>query len=346
MATPHPGLYRKGRYWYYLISANGQRAHGSTRATDLATARRVLEEKRKELVDGLLKRPTRFKPVQDLIQEWLRVNRPIFSQGHYKSAESALRNWVVPVIGTMSINRVSTTHVMDLRVRMLEAECSGTYVNNTIKTLTAIFNFAVRLRYLPELPFKLKSLRVQKKPRATVPLEQVPAFLDAIDREARNPHIPIIIRVMLGLGLREAEALGMRWEWFDMDQRTYAVGKAKSRCVRVLPVPDWLMLSIQNMVKPQLSEWVFPAEDGLPHRAQFTKKVLQRVCKKMGLGNVTQHRLRASFASLLSATGCPIAEIQGLLGHRSVATTMLYVETSLENKRKAQDALSQKLGLA
>lgn len=346
MATPHPGLYRKGRYWYYLISVNGQRAHGSTHATDLASARRVLEEKRKELVDGLLKRPTRFKPVSELIQEWLRVNRPIFSRGHYTSAESALRNWVIPAIGSLPINRVGTAQAMDLRARMLEGGCSGTYVNNTIKTLTAIFNFGVRLQYLHELPFRLKKLRVQQKPRAIVPVEQVQAFLRAVDEEARNPHIPVIIRVMLGLGLREAEALGMRWEWFDLEQRTYAVGKAKSRNVRVLPVPEWLWASIHNMPKPNLSEWVFPAEDGQPHRAQFTKKVLQRVCKNLGLGNVTQHRLRATFASLHSYSGTPVAEIQGMLGHKSVTTTMIYIEQSMVNKRKAQDALSQKLGLA
>jgi hypothetical protein len=59
MATPHPGLYKRGRYWHYIIQAHGQRAHGSTRATDLATARRVLEDKRRALIDGQLNRPTR-----------------------------------------------------------------------------------------------------------------------------------------------------------------------------------------------------------------------------------------------------------------------------------------------
>jgi hypothetical protein len=34
-----------------------------------------------------------------------------------------------------------------------------------------------------------------------------------------------------------------------------------------------------------------------------------------------------------------------MLGHKNIATTMIYVETSLDAKRKAQDTLSQKLGL-
>ncbi|MDR3572308.1 MAG: tyrosine-type recombinase/integrase, partial [Anaerolineaceae bacterium] len=123
------------------------------------------------------------------------------------------------------------------------------------------------------------------------------------------------------------------------------VGKAKGKEARVLPVPNWLWNSIHAMPKT-LSEWVFPAEDGKPHRAQFCKKALQRVCKALGLGNVTQHRLRATFASLHAETGTPLPEIQGMLGHKNIQTTMIYVETSLDAKRKSQDVLSQKLGLS
>lgn len=35
MATPHPGLYKKGRYWQYIISAHGQRAHAMRARTAL-----------------------------------------------------------------------------------------------------------------------------------------------------------------------------------------------------------------------------------------------------------------------------------------------------------------------
>lgn len=345
MATPHPGLYKKGRYWHYIISANGQRAHGSTRATDLVTARKVLEDKRRALLDGQLVRPSRVVTVNALVQEWLQTNRATFSKGHLVSAECALRRWVVPVIGSLPVSKVTTGHVMELRARMLEAKCSGTYANNTLKTIKAVFNFGVRLRHLQEIPFQVGKLRVQRKPRAIVPAERLQEFLAAVDRSVKNPHIPVIVRVMVGLGLRESEALGMRWEWFDPIQRTYVVGKAKGKEARVLPVPDWLWNSIQAMPKT-LSEYVFPASDGQPHRAQFCKKVLQRVCVELGLGNVTQHRLRASFASLHAEAGTPLPDIQGLLGHKNVATTMIYVETSMAARKRAQDALSLKLGLA
>jgi integrase len=155
-----------------------------------------------------------------------------------------------------------------------------------------------------------------------------------------------MIRVMVGLGLREGEVLGMRREWFDFNNRNYVVGKAKGKEARVIPVPSWLWAALHNMPQPQLNDLMFPAEDGKPHRSQFCKKTLKKVCEAMKLGNITQHRLRATFASLHAEAGTPITEIQGMLGHKNITTTMLYVETSLEAKRRAQDALGLKLGLA
>lgn len=346
MSTPHPGLYRKGRYWYYFVTAHGQRAHGSTRATDLLTARRIMEEKRKDLLDGLLKRPTKVRTVEELVETWLRLNRTTFSQVHLKTAGCGLRRWALPVVGKIAANRVTNAHVLELRARMLEAGCSATYANSTVKNLKAVFNFALSLGYVGEVPFRVKKLKVQKQPRATIPAEQVQPFLACVDRNTKNPHIRVIIRAMLGLGLREAEALGMRWNWLDPASRCYEVGKSKGKTTRIIPVPDWLWSEIYQMGKPVLSEWLFPASDGKPHRAQFCKKVLQRVCAELNLISITAHRLRATFATLLSQTGCPISEVQAMLGHRSVATTQLYIETSLDTKRRAQDNLSQKLGLA
>lgn len=344
MASQTPGLTKVGRYWHYSIVVSGIRAHGSTRATDLLTARKVMEERRKELILGKTAPRTRQFTVRELVDLWLKSNRDVFSDTHLRSAECALRKWVLPVIGKQALKQVGNAAILDVRNHQLAAGKSPTYANNTLKTVRALFNFAVKLGNLPEIPFEVPRLRVQKKPRPVVACGRVAEFFAAVDEEARNPHVRVILRVMVGLGMRESEVLGMRWEWFDTANQTYTVGKAKGKEARVLPVPEWLWNSIHAMPKT-LNPWVFPAEDGKPHRPQFCKKTLHRVCEKLGLGNVTQHRLRATFATLHAEAGTPVTEIQGMLGHKDITTTMIYVEQSLGAKRKAQDALSRQLGL-
>jgi integrase/recombinase XerC len=345
MATKVQGLNKVGEYWHYSLRANGQRIHGSTRARDLATAKLVLEEKRKELLKGQMRIVCRIPTLKELVMEWTQVHRQVHSPGHLLNVDSHSRHWLLPDLGTTRIDRVTTTDVLEVRNRVLEAGRSPTTANNLLRIIYLLFGYALKVNYLERLPFKVKFLRVQRKPRPVLAANVVQAFLASVDKHTRNPHVPVMIRVMVGLGMRESEVLGMRWEWFDAEQRTYVVGKAKGKEARVLPVPDWLWKAIQSLPKT-LSEWVFPAGDGKPHRPNYCRNVIDTVAEELKLGNLTQHRLRATFASLHAEAGTPVTEIQGMLGHKSVQTTMIYVETSLDAKRKAQDALSEKLRLA
>jgi integrase len=187
--------------------------------------------------------------------------------------------------------------------------------------------------------------RIQRKPRPTIPAGRIQEFLDTVDRATACPQKRCMVRIMLGLGLREGEVLGMRWEWFNPEQRTYTVGRAKGKEARVLPVPSWVWSQIMALPKTT-SPWCFPDACLRPRRPNFLRGLLSRVRKEFGIGHITQHRLRASFASLHAEAGTPITEIQGMLGHKNITTTMIYVEQTLEAKRRAQDSLSKQLGLA
>ena len=344
MASANPGLKKNGQYWHYELRVNGHRLHGSTKATDLPTAKKVLECKRREALEGQYRIVSRIPTLKGIFDRWFMNHRAIFSAKHLVPVECIYRNWLHPRFGEVKIDQIGSNAVDALRSEVITSGRSARYANNILQVLRLLLNYGVKIAVIKEIPIKIRMSRIQKKPRQTLPATRIQEFLSTVDQSAKNPHVRVMVRVMVGLGLREGEVLGMRWEWFDPNQHTYVVGKAKGKEARVLPVPDWLWNSIHAIPKPN-SEWVFPAEDGNPHRPQFCKKVLRRVCQELGLGNVTQHRLRATFASLHSEAGTPLPEIQGMLGHKNIATTMIYVETSLDAKRKAQDALSRKIGL-
>ena len=186
---------------------------------------------------------------------------------------------------------------------------------------------------------------MQRKPRPTVPASRVQEFLTAIDHATQNPHVRVMVRIMLGLGMRSSEVSGMRWEWLDTNQRTYTVGRAKGKEARVLPIPSWLWDVLQDMPKETLSEWIFPAETGKPHCPGFLRKPLLAAANLLGLGNLTPHRLRASFCSLHASAGTPLSELMTLMGHKDYKTLWGYIEQTLDARRQAQEGLGQKLGL-
>ncbi len=345
MAGFKNGLQKVGGVYHYCFRIHKKQFKGSTRAHDLQTAKKILENKR---LEALLGKPTSQKEVPTfsaLVKEWLSAHARTASAGHCQGVEHISRIWLTPHLGTIRIDQVTQGMILETRSRMLEAGRSMATANHLLRVVKLLWNYAVAAGFIEQVPFKVKALRIQRKPRPTVPASRVPDFLAAVDAQSHSPQAAVMLKVMLGMGMRESEVIGMRWAWFDLDQRTYTVGKAKGKEARVLPVPAWLWKDIQSLPST-LSGLVFPGEDGKPHHSHFCRRVLQRACKDLGLVGVTMHRLRSSFASLHAEAGTPITEIQGMLGHKNIATTMIYVETSLDAKRKAQDTLSQRLKLA
>ena len=339
------GLSRVGDVYHYCFRINKQQYKGSTRATDRASAERVLQEKRKEALFGPPEPKVVIPVMKDLITNWMETHRPTHSVQHLKSVEHLTRNWIIPALGGSRINRINTQAVMDLRRRVLEKGRSPATANLVIRVVKLLLNFAIRLDLIEKLPFRVQQIKTQKPPRPTIPPQQMREFLAAVDTRATSPQAATLIRLMVGMGLRESEALEARWKWLDLSQHTYTVGRSKTRTPRTIPVPSWLWSHLLEMPKT-LSEFICPCSDGTAHRGQFTKKTLIRAAKDLGIEGITPHSLRRTFATLHAQEGTSLADLQGMMGHTSPILTLLYIQQSSEAKRLAQDALGKRLGLA
>ncbi|WP_005037651.1 hypothetical protein [Holophaga foetida] len=63
--------------FYYCFRINGQQFKGSTRATDLTTARKVLEEKKRIVLQeecGIKRIPT----LAEVRDQWLKVHKAVY----------------------------------------------------------------------------------------------------------------------------------------------------------------------------------------------------------------------------------------------------------------------------
>jgi len=136
--------------------------------------------------------------------------------------------------------------------------------------------------------------------------------------------------ILMGLtGLRASEALSVNQFSLEKDSEgvIWVRVKGKERKERRIPMP-----------KNQYTEWLWEnRQKVLPLGVHYQTlyQTIQSIGKRAGDPNVTPHRLRHTYGTMLSLKGIPVQIIQELMGHSSLATTMGYFKVADEQKVQA-----------
>lgn len=174
---------------------------------------------------------------------------------------------------------------------------------------------------------------------ATMAPGDVQRLLGSCDRctlgGARNYAIMLLLA---RLGLRSIEVARLQLE--DLDWRAgELVVRGKARRADRLPLPADVGEALAGYLSlrgRRSSRHVFLTVKAptRPIRAELVGDVVQRACRRAGIGHVGAHRLRHTFASELLAAGASIVDISQLLRHSDLATTAVYAKVDLGRLRQ------------
>ena len=146
-----------------------------------------------------------------------------------------------------------------------------------------------------------------------------------------------LLELLYASGARVAEVCGLDLAGLDLPQQLVLLaGKGgKERIVPLgMPAADALR-SYLGAGRPQLLagrssafDAVFVNTRGDRLGTRDARTAVERAATTAGLGHVTPHTLRHSFATHLLEHGADVRQVQELLGHASLATTQRYTHLS------------------
>jgi integrase len=323
--------------WHYRFQVAGVRVQKSTRLTRKGDAE-VLADKAHQ---AALARANGGEPIptlDDTFGMWLEVNAPIFSAHHVRGIKTTRRLHLYD-LGSLRIDDLTTERIESARNKHLVNHARSS-ANHWLRHIKLVVNWAVKRGVISTLPWKLNHLKVQKRPRPTLPLSIALEWFGHIDRVARKSAIGTAIRLMFGIGLRESEAITARWEWFDWERRHYTPGITKGKEAEPIPLPTWL---IEHLTPLRRAEGLVTAVDGKPLPTGFARQPMRKANSLCGISGITPHRLRGTFATLLSEQGVPIQTIQRIMRHKEWVTTMHYLEVNHELSQRGQAEIDRKM---
>jgi integrase len=169
--------------------------------------------------------------VESWLEYWLEnVSRPFVKQSTYEGYRAAVRVHLIPGIGRHRLASLRPEHLERLYVAMLKIQTRrGTLmspgrVHQVHRTISTALNEAARRGYLDRNPAELAKtppmIEQEVEPYSVLEVQQL---IEAAKRE-RNGVRWVLALV---LGLRQGEALGLKWD--DIDWMTGPLSVKRSR---------------------------------------------------------------------------------------------------------------------
>lgn len=356
---------RKDGLWAGAVSlANGRRKtmYGRTR-----------DEVRRKLAGALQAREvgaltdSRGQTLGEFLDVWLsEVAKPAVRTWTYRGYEVHIRLHIKPALGRVPLERLEPSHVQAFLNQKLKQGLSPRSVRFIRGTLRTALQQAVRWGQLPRNVAALvdgpRTERYEIKPLDASEAKKLLAALD-------GDRLRALYTVALTMGLRQGEALGLRWSDVDLATGYLKVEKQlqrfdgtfklldlkTSRSRRSLAMPVSVANELVQHRRRQMEELrdrpdsngfglVFTRPDGGPLDGTVVTHQFHRLLNKAGLPQRRFHDLRHSCATLLLAQGVSPRVVMEILGHSQIALTMnTYTHVLPELKRDAADRMERVL---
>jgi integrase len=315
------------------------------------------------------RRAPTLRELADLfLSEHVEAKRKPTTASHYRDL---LRRLVLPELGTRQAEKVTTTDLVRLHLRMKKRPYQA---NRMLAVVGTLYGFADRRKLVPAglNPARGIDKYPEKGRERFLTADELGRLGDAI-REAETVGLPYLIdqtkptakhapkeskrrtvvdpfaaaaiRLLILTGARLREILKLEWGHVDLERGMLFLPDSKSgKKTIVLNAPALAVLAKLKRVGTYVIAGQSAGTDGEKPRTDL-KRPWSSILKRAGLA-LRIHDLRHTHASFGAGAGLGLPIIGKLLGHARSATTERYAHLDADPLRRASDNIGARLAAA
>ncbi len=333
------------RFWYAQFQIEGRTFVKSTKTTDRKTALKIETKLRSDAHAGLLlkqRKKTTFRVALDryiearkttasydnllsrrkVILKVISSSTPLHDVDTGKVEQlkqylvdqgylpQTIKHYINTVMGTIKMARKHGYHVADVEVPSIKLpthKCRFLSTEEETRLLSELAPDASKTRY---------------RPCSNYSRTQLQNYQDNYD----------LVVLLLDTGARCSEIRTLQWSQVDLKSRTINLWRSKVENESVLFMTDRVhqvlqrrlnaVVATQNEKCSSKPRYVFEDDCGQPK--SYRNRSIRTAFDRAGLHDCSLHTLHHTHASRLVQMGMSIYEVQKVLGHNDIRTTMRY----------------------
>lgn len=295
--------------------------------------------------------------LEDYLNEWLKTfKRGTIKDSSYDTLEKTIRNQIVPYIGSIHLQQVTSADIQKLLNDLKIKGYSYSTVKKAHDCLNDMFEHATIADDVAKNPMLLVNMLAQsefeKKDIRYFTEEECALLIEESSRQYSTGKLVYQYAdayvLMLHTGIRLGETIGLKksdWNKKDntlhiqrniqsISKRDSAGNRIQGKQLvsnttktysgdRILPLNKAATEALKRLCDQHPDkEYIVCSSKGEVVPPERLERTFYRILKNVGISQTGTHSLRHTFASMLFAKGTDVKTVSELLGHASIQITL------------------------
>lgn len=295
--------------------------------------------------------------LQEYLYNWLRTfKRGTIKDSSYDTLEKTIRNQIVPHIGLIHLQQVTSADIQSLLNDLKEKGYSYSTVKKAHDCLNDMFEHATIADDVTKNPMLLVNMlaasEFEKKEIRYFTEEECALLIEESSRQYSTGKLVYQYAdayvLMLNTGIRLGEAIGLKKTDWDKKEKTLHIqrniqsiskrdingNRIKGKQLvtnttktysgdRILPLNKAATEALERLCEQHPnSEYVVCSSKGEIIPPERLERTFYRILKNVGISQAGTHSLRHTFASILFSKKTDIKTVSELLGHANTQITL------------------------
>lgn len=228
-----------------------------------------------------------------------------------------------------------TTKILEQYIYILKSKGNKNItINKRINVIKYMLNYLVSIGLISEYQFNINKLEETQPEITAIHERDLINILEYISN--KSDKIKLIVLLLISTGIRRTELVNIKASNINFECKQIYLDYTKNKKTRYIYFDEETQVIIKNVMSLNKNKvYLFENKQGIQMKANYITLTLHYIKHELDLKNLSPHKLRHTYGTMLLKNGANMEEVRRLLGHSDYKMTKRYLDYLDEDLKQA-----------